>query len=243
MEKELEMLLNEAILEREKGDPEKSIGLFQNLIFKLPQSHDILRVLNHQGLAYYHAAAKFKEQSQTKYSKYLKNSFDTFKNVADMTICGDTNKKCKGEKAVALRNLGRPEFSIFIPRGLEGSVNIAYKALQKAKKCNRKDLIWFTHGLLNARAALAKSKKEKFATGKNREIVWNEAWQLLWIARKEPKLNKQVWLLGLLKDVSMVYPKLVTKKGLTRMLEFAQKNKLERRAEQIQKAILELYPN
>jgi hypothetical protein len=242
---EFEKLLYEAINEREKRDPVKSISLFENVYEVAEMQNAVdqkLTVLNHLGLAFFHAAKSYETTDLSKLSEYMGSSYATFKNALDTAKYVESGLDLKDLEAVALRNLGRPEFAPFIPGGLKGCAVSALQALVLAKQCKRKDLVWFTHGVITARVALAKYKIEAVTTNDNKKLVRQEAWQWFWLTGGQPKLNRQVWLLGLLKDAAIIYPNLVTRKRLMKMFDFAQKNGLARRAEQIHKIILELYP-
>jgi hypothetical protein len=131
---------NRAKEEREKGCPLLAIVLFR-AILRTPglSFEDMLETQNALGLTYFHAG-----------SKYYGEAVKTFELV-------DTLSRGKGDgydgyRAVAFRNLARPQFIGYgdIKDIHDCDVNI-YNARQIAKEHRRKDLVWFTHGMVSLR--------------------------------------------------------------------------------------------
>jgi len=237
-----EKLLKEAIEEREKRAPVKSIGLFKNVYEQAKNIDQKLMVLNHLGLAFFHTAWSYEKSDLSKFEEYMICSHGTFNVAYEKASSIADGLDHRDQEAIALRNLSRPEFAAYETDGLHTCALFALKACMLAKECMLKDQVWFTHGRITVLIELAKSRGEEISTKEIKRLVRREAAQWFWLTGGEPKLNRQVWLLGLLEDVAKVYPNLVTYKRLMKMWYYAKKNGLERRAEQLSKFILELYP-
>lgn len=217
-------LLSKGILERETGDLVNAGALFKEaleILRILPDSSDTrllkLKVNNHFGLNYFH---------QGNYDE-AKEIWEKCKFLADIW-------HFPTEKAVALRQLSRKEYCQNL-KDFETAVDMAEMARFEAANYERPDLVWFTHGLFSAKHAHMKSqKREDYEVLE--EILKIEKNDLIKVWRITPKLQRNVWLGGLLMDYAIVYnkvsiPILKTARFLVKLIN------LKRREEQITKRI------
>lgn len=214
------LTLDKAITERETGCPLVAIVQFKALLRNPKLAlKDRLLIQNHLGLGYFHAGPK-----------HYAEAVRTFEDVDDTS--GGVDSEYAGYKAVALRNLARPQFIGYgdIVNSSECDRNI-YDARNLAKKLKRNDLVWFTHGTVALRIF------EGYIDSNTRKLFWDEVGEWFTLAQKESKRDKQVWLLGIFADFVRLYLAALSVPALKIAKWYAHKNNLARREEQIQKAL------
>jgi hypothetical protein len=217
---EFKRRLNEAIRERETGFVPASVLCFKEIL-EIPELTPMEQLLthNHLGLAYYHLGPD-----------HYKKAIDTFCYVIQAS---KSDARYLGVKAEALRNLSRPEFGGYGEVTLAHCVIYSERARQIANSIKRKDLVWFTHGVITVRIA------DELVDGYTRRLFREEVWEWLTLARGEGKLERQVWLLGIMKDFVCLYPAALSVPLLKTAKWWAHRNKLALREEQITKVLNE----
>jgi len=220
-QEKFQKLLEAAIDERESGDALKSIELFLKiLLLQGLKLEDRLLVRNHLGLAYFHAG-----------EKHYADAVSTFAHVDDITRGAGSYF---GYRAVALRNLARPQFIGYGISNTGESDEYISDARKIAKRLARKDLVWFTHGMVSLRIY------EGYIDSDTRKLFWEEVKEWFTLAQKENRRDKLVWLLGIFADFVRLYLAGLSVPALKMAKWFAHKNNLVRREEQIQKALNEV---
>jgi tetratricopeptide (TPR) repeat protein len=216
-------LLWEAIEEREKGIVVRSIVQFRYLVTKAPDAHRLANVLNHLGLAYFHA----------------KNYIEAVNTFTEAYIIA---KRCKDLKikTAAMRNLSAPELAVLFSEkwrllntGLEASYRFATEARVIAKERAYPDCSWYTHRVLNLMLISNRGTKED-----HKKLLWQELSEYIKsLTRKVSATEHFVWLGGLMKDFADIYS-LSTKENLKKARAVMKWLKLMRRVDQID-ALLE----
>lgn len=207
-----EEFLNKGILEREKGDVEVAVAYLNKALSLSETKEEKVNARNHLGLAYFHQGdfVRAKGQWMCVYE------------------CTEDNLS---DRAVALRNLSRKELYPTV-EGLSTAQKYSEDALRLAELSNRKDIVWFVHGLFSSTRAVGKKKALK-------KVLKREAKEFFKVWRHVPKLERAVWFDGLIMDFVITYGK-VTKPFLNLAKLIARSQKLKRREEQINKLINEL---
>ncbi|NMB91981.1 tetratricopeptide repeat protein [candidate division WWE3 bacterium] len=203
-----EELLKLGIEEREKGSVKQSIKCFEKtLLFAERDNKKIVEVLSHLGLSYYHNG------NQEKAKKTWQKAYKIAVKAKDYN-----------GQAVALRNLSRKQLYLN-GSGLVQALSCAEEAVSIAENLGRKDLPWFLHGLFSATEVLGEKDKLKF-------ILRREIKALIKVWNKTPKLERNVWLDGLLMDYVSIHDK-IGKPLLYLARYLARLQGLKRREEQI----------
>jgi len=219
---DVDKLLEIAIEARERGDLQGALILFENCKKFAKDDQQYRDIQNHIGLTYFH---------DTKY----KIAF-----IAWVEAEKESVENCDlHNEAVALRNLSRKE--LYPKEELSIARNYAEKALEIAKNLDRKDIVWFIHGLFDVINA-SEDIPEKDKKAKLVDLYNKEKKALFSVWKVSSKLEREVWLTGLLKDFSVIHngvPKPVLKIGIlvTKIL------KLKRREEQLERMITEINKN
>lgn len=226
MNAEYNTLIEEGIRKREKGtrkDLQASVRIFIEAevvgIFEFDEQKR-LNAKNERGLSLCHLG-----------------QFEEARELFLLVVEGAAGENSlRGEQAVAFRNLSRKELLIS-GRDRLSAYDYALIAYSNAKILERTDLVWFTHGVINA---VYTTFSESHQIRKMiKKLILREAHELLFIARTAKDYERQVWSLGLLMDVSRYY-KVISKPVLKIALSFAKRKKLTRRIEQIEKLLKEL---
>jgi tetratricopeptide (TPR) repeat protein len=207
----IEELIKIARDERETGDPNKALVIFNEIDEKQLDSDQLFTYLGEKGLTLWHLK---------KYDE-AKEVFERIKKIAE-------DLKNDSYMAVALRQLSRPEFNTDT---LDKAVEDAKKAREYAFKSNREDIAWFDHGVVSS-LIINKSPKEEVES-------WflTEAEDIYNISQKtKDQIAKWVWITGLLIDRYKVYN---TKADLYTAKIIAEEFKLSRRIEQIDELLKE----
>jgi hypothetical protein len=178
---------------------------------------DVVEILNHLGLTFFHQGEIDKAKSQWIKAANLSRIY----RLPEM-------------RAVSLRNLSRKELW-----ETDNEFRIAYdaskEALRLARKSNRKDMPWFIHGHFSIANSVEKDPGKKSVL---KEIVKEEQKQLKKVWKDTPKLERRVWLTGLIMDWAIYYNS-ISKPILEIGLFIAKMLNLKRREEQIKKLISE----
>ena len=202
-------LLDLGIREREKGDVNKAIKCFKKILslYVVQSPSRKVEIKNHLGLAYYHK--KSYEKAKETWEEARKLAVET-NNISGL--------------ATALRNLSRKELYLS-GSDLVKALGYAEEAVGMAESLNRNDLVWFLHGLFSATEVLGEKDKLK-------PILKREIRALFKVWSKIPKLERNVWLDGVLMDYVIVHNK-IGKPLLYLARYLARKQGLKRREEQI----------
>ena len=208
---DLKQQIKNARDERETGDANKALEMFLQIDKTNLESSQLFDYLSELGLTYWHlkkfdqARATFEEEQV--HAQKIGN---------------------KSYRAVALRQLSRPEFNESDPNH---AVNCAQQAQQIALEEKRQDLAWFDHGVVTA---LIFKKAHPDEIKKWFEI---EAEDLYNVSRNtKDEIAKWVWTSGLLIDRAQVFD---TVADLYLALMIAEQFNLVRRKEQIEELIQE----
>lgn|GEM_PF-3157231 len=195
--------------ERETGDLNKALGLFNEIDEAQLDSDQLFTYLGEKGLTLWHLK---------KYGE-AKEMFERSKKLAE-----DLNND--SYKAVSLRQLSRSEFNT---EDKIKAIDLAREARELAFKSSREDIVWFDHGVVDAMIANNSSKDEIESWFlKESEDLYN-------ISQKtKDQIAKWVWLTGLLIDRYKVYN---TKADLYTAKIIAEQFNLSRRIEQISKLL------
>ena len=221
-------LLEEGINLREKGDPRdlnESVHLLVDAYKIAPKLEDKLDVLNHLGLTYIHL-------------KDYQKAIDTWNKV--LVESNVQSPPLLKSKAVALRNLSRKQFCES-ESDFETALAKACEARNLAVKLEMPNLVWFTHGLFSAKQALMKFQKraDTEVLEELKDIARTEKNELKKVWKETSKMQRNVWLGGLLMDYAVVYKK-VSKPLLKVARFFVKLQNLKRREEQIDKLLEEM---
>ena len=214
----VDALLKEAIEERERGNLIESLALLRTCERFAKDDEQRRNVQNHIGLAYFHAGA-----------------YETA-SVIWVGVRKDSDKNDDPyNKAVALRNLSRKEF--YSKGELPIARTCAEEALEIAQRTGQRDIVWFIHGLFDVTNASEniskKDKKEKLL-----ELYKQEKKALFSAWKFASRIEKEVWLTGLLKDF-LVARNYISKPILKIGILVTKFLKLKRREEQLEKLIVE----
>jgi len=203
--------MTDARNERETGEPTKALEMFLQIDKNQLDQEQLFDYLGELGLTYWHLK-RFEE---------ARNAFEEAQKQAEAT--GNNS-----HRAVALRQLSRPEFNSVNP---PIAVEYAKKAQELAHDANRQDLAWFDHGVVTA-LIFAKASVDEI-----RKWFEIEAEDLYKISRSsKDEIAKWVWASGLLIDRAQVVG---TIGDLYLALMIADQFGLARRKEQIEKMIKE----
>jgi len=221
-------LLEHGIYLREKGDPgdlKKSVDVFIQAYGIAPRLEDKMDILNHLGLAYFHL-------------KDYPNAINAWNKV--LVVSNVQSPPLLKSKAVALRNLSRKQFCES-ENDFKTALEKACEARDLAVKLEMPNLVWFTHGLFSAKQALMKFQKRADAEvlEELKETARTEKNELKKVWKETSKMQRNVWLGGLLMDYAVVYNK-VSKPLLKVARFFAKLQNLKRREEQIDELLKEI---
>lgn len=209
-------ILAQGILEREKGSVEKSVLLFKEAISLAPSTEDAIGAKLHLGLALFH-----------------KGKLSEAKDIFTSCIVEAEKINNISKLAEAQRHLSRKEFYKGSgSKNLQIALDYATDAYSNAKFVGRKDLVWFTHGLIDAYTEANGVKNKSYL----RKIFLREVKEFFITARKEGSLERSVWLYGLMIDFIRSYA-VLSLLILKIALYFAKKQGLTVRVKQIEKLI------
>ena len=209
-------LVGAGIYQREKGDVNIAIDKFNEALKIETDPSNRLYIQNHLALAYYHAG------------KY-EDAKEIWKMVRDLSSVISN----PGEKAVAFRNLSRPELWK-TDDDLALAQSNAWIALQMAKEIGRKDLAWFWHGYFSATERLNLDKSVKRTVLKSALKEQYQSLRKVW--KSASPLERNVWGTAYLMDWVKVHTRL-SKPILKISYVFAKILNLKRREEKIKKML------
>lgn len=211
-ESDVDGLLKKAIEERERGNLKESLALLKTCEKLSKDDKQRRDIQNHIGLTHFHAGEyKTAYVVWTGVKKSSKENDDLY------------------NEAVALRNLSRKEFHS--EENLPIARTYAEKALEIARETDQRDIVWFIHGLFDVTNASEniskKDKKEKLL-----ELYKQEKKALFSVWKIASRIEREVWLTGLLKDFLVVH-NYISKPILRIGILVTKVLKLKRREEQL----------
>ncbi len=208
---EVNAILQQAVEARETGSVSQAIQLFKEATKIEKDPNKRVDICNHLGLAYWH-------------NNDPKKAKETWKKAL---VISNVSRNLSG-KAVALRNLSRKNLWTTNEELVKALFN-ATEAFLIAKRLDRGDVVWFIHGVFSAYQAL----DQRYLLKSTVRLERKELSRVWW---KTPKIQRRVWLSGLLMDYVVAYGK--TTKFLLRISKFVVRIfKLKRREEQINKLL------
>lgn len=221
-------LMREGIKLRETGDREdlnKSVEILiksANIAEAESGKADIMTVLNQLGLTYFHIG-----------------DYTTAVDIWNMVynVSKVQTPQLLRQMAESLRHRSRKELCND-EKSFESAANNASSALSMVIDLGSSDIVWFRHGVFSADLAYMKSRKY-IVKDYLKELVDSEREDLMKVWKTAPKLERNVWLGGLLMDYAVVYNKVSKPLLKIARLLFKILN-LRRREEQITKLINEI---
>lgn len=218
-ESDVDGLLKKAIEERERGNLKESLALLKTCEKLSKDDKQRRDIQNHIGLTHFHAGE-------------YKTAYVVWTGVKKSSRENDDLYN----EAVSLRNLSRKE--LHSEENLPIARTYAEKALEIARETDQRDIVWFIHGLFDVTNASEniskKDKKEKLL-----ELYKQEKKALFSVWKIASRIEREVWLTGLLKDFLVVH-NYISKPILRIGILVTKVLKLKRREEQLKKLIVEI---